>query len=339
VENTYMKVIDWIEKELKPGDCTSEELFYDDMDSQSGYCLPIIYQPFDLGKQSHWGDRGALYDFLFASRGEGKRLLDFGPGDGWPSLIMAPFAREIIGVDGSRRRVDVCRANAERMGISNVEFVYVRPRSPLPFEPESFDGAMAASSIEQTADPEFAVAELRRVLKPRGRLRIVYEDLDRYRGGKEREATIMPVGGGTCKLVVYDRDLAGEQAVMYGITLSMPVEDATGFFSGEADPTLFERLTPALLEDLRPRITGVQVCTLRHPSGRTLVELLERAGFSEVLPTHSGKEFARRVFDGLPEADRPQDINALDKLLKPLIRIVVGMAAPVGDNPPITAVR
>ena len=35
-----------------------------------------------------------------------KILLDFGPGDGWPSLLLAPMADEVVGVDASRRRVD-----------------------------------------------------------------------------------------------------------------------------------------------------------------------------------------------------------------------------------------
>jgi len=71
------------------------------MESQSGYSLPIIYKPFDGTEKSHWVDRGHLYDFLYSTKGMGKKLLDFGPGDGWPSLIIAPFAQEIVGLDSS----------------------------------------------------------------------------------------------------------------------------------------------------------------------------------------------------------------------------------------------
>ncbi|MDK2930882.1 MAG: arsenite methyltransferase [Bacillota bacterium] len=66
----------------------------------------------------HWIDRGQILDFLFATRGEGKRLLDFGPGDGWPSLGVARLAGEVVGVDASARRVEVCVENARCLGIS-----------------------------------------------------------------------------------------------------------------------------------------------------------------------------------------------------------------------------
>lgn len=77
-----VNVFDWIERELMPTKCNSETFFYDEMESQSGYCLPIIYQPFDAGRGSHWRDRGSLFDFLCLTGGEGKRLLDLAPAMG-----------------------------------------------------------------------------------------------------------------------------------------------------------------------------------------------------------------------------------------------------------------
>lgn len=80
----------WIETEFKPQFCTSDKFIYDDMESQSGFSLPLIYQPFDAAVRWHWSERGCLFDFLYTTNAEGKRVLDFGPGDGWPSLIIAP---------------------------------------------------------------------------------------------------------------------------------------------------------------------------------------------------------------------------------------------------------
>ena len=107
-----MNIFEWIEVELQPTICDSEEFMYNEMDSQSDYSLPIIYQPFDTRKKSHWRDRGSLFDFLLSTQGEGKQLLDFGPGDGWPSLIVAPFVKKIVGVDGSQNRVNAFLAVA-----------------------------------------------------------------------------------------------------------------------------------------------------------------------------------------------------------------------------------
>ncbi|CRZ33985.1 hypothetical protein DFR55_10850 [Herbinix hemicellulosilytica] len=40
-------IFTWIEEELKPEFCTSENFIYNEMESQSDYSLPVIYQDFD----------------------------------------------------------------------------------------------------------------------------------------------------------------------------------------------------------------------------------------------------------------------------------------------------
>lgn len=215
-------LIEWIEQNLQPEKCNSEQFFYDDMESQSGHCLPLIYEEFDITRRGHWCDRGAMFDFLFSVRGEGKCLLDFGPGDGWPSLIAAPFAGEVVGVEGSRKRRCVCDENAARMGIPNASFVYAEPGSPLPFDDETFDGVMAASSVEQTPEPKATLGDLYRVLRPGGRIRIMYEDPDRYRDGRQREAAVEKTGGKESRLVVYVRDAEMETASMFSLAISLP---------------------------------------------------------------------------------------------------------------------
>lgn len=334
-----MQILDWIKRVLKPRPCNSEEFMYNDMESQSGGCLPIIYQPFDAANRMHWTDRGALFDFLWATRGWGKRILDFGPGDGWPSLIIAPFVGEVVGVEGSRRRYEVCRQNGERLGIRNASFEYTEVGGPLPFEANTFDGAVAASSIEQTPDPRAALGEIHRVLKPGGRVRISYEDLDRYRNGREQEVDIESVDDERTRLTLYDRHIADEYAVMYGFVLSMPLEKALAMFSATGGSLAFDSITVSRLEEARPFIVEARACRLTHPSGATLARWLEELGFTPVLPTHSGIRFAGRLFDDLSEKVRPDDLASLDDLLKPTVGVVVDMAAPVTSNPMITAVK
>jgi len=93
-----------------------------------------------------------------------------------------------------------------------------------------------------------------------------------------------------------------------------------------------------LLEKLRPDIMEVRTCDLTHPSGMTWVEWMKEIGFSEVRPSHGGSDFAGKLFDNLPEDQHPEDIGALDDLLRPLVKIVVEMPAPVEGDPMITAV-
>ncbi|MBA7596100.1 2-methoxy-6-polyprenyl-1,4-benzoquinol methylase [subsurface metagenome] len=337
-----MDVFEWIEKELKPKACNSEEFMYDEMDSQSGCCLPIIYQPFDTSKKSHWRDRGSLFDFLFSTDGTGKRLLDFGPGDGWPSLIVAPFVDEVVGVDGSQHRVDVCAENANRLGISNARFLCVEPGNPLPFEENSFDGIMAASSVEQTPDPKEALKELYRVLKPGGRIRMNYEALSMYKGGKERECYFDKIYEGTCSLTIYDRHIDEEYAVMYKVIFSESCKEIFPEFiisSGNLKDITFNTITIPILEKLKPVISAARICTLTHPSGKTLFKWLKDIGFSEIHPTHSGSWFAGRLFENVSKETRPKKLKELDELLQPVVKIVVQMPAPIESNPMMTAIR
>jgi len=332
-----MGIFRWIEQELKPKVCTSEEFIYNDMDSQSSRCLPVIYQPFDAADRAHWRDRGSLFDYL--SSIEGKKLLDFGPGDGWPSLIVAPFVDEVIGVEGSHRRVEVCAENARRLGISNASFAYVAPGARLPFQDNSFDGVMAATSVEQTQDPKATLRELFRVLHQGGRLRMAYEALGEYRNGRERDIWLHPINDHTCRLILYDRQIDREQVQQYGVTFAMGQQEVIESFSSGGGSLWFDMITVPLLEKARSAIIDARLCSLIHPSGETLVSWLNDIGFREVIPSHSGAEFAGRLFDQHPVKHRPKDIKALDTMLQPLVRIVVQMAAPLSVDPMITAIK
>jgi SAM-dependent methyltransferase len=332
-----LDVFGWIERELRPQACTSDELIYEDMESQSLRSLPIIYQPFDLNNRLHWDDRGALFDYLLST--SPRRILDFGPGDGWPSLIVAPFVEEVVGVDSSARRVHVCTENAKRLGITNASFVHVSPGEPLPFPDDSFDGVMAASSVEQTPDPKSTLRELFRILRPGGRLRIAYEALSQYRGGRERETWLVRIGDHSCRLLLYDRHIEEEFVRWYGITFSMSDDELARILSAEGDSIPFERVTVSALEQARRSVTEARVCTLTHPSGGTLVSWLKEIGFREVLPSHAGRRFASELFDRMAEEQRPRNLESLDELLRPLVEIVIRMPAPVEVDPMITAVE
>jgi SAM-dependent methyltransferase len=334
-----MDILEWINKELKPEFCNSDTFIYDDMDSQSGYCLPIIYEPFDAAKKSHWRDRGSMFDYLLSTHGEGKLLMDFGPGDGWPSLIVAPYASKVIGVEGSKRRAQVCTNNAARLGISNAEFIYVPQESVLSFEDNTFDGIMAATSVEQSLDPKSTLKELFRVLKPDGRLRISYESLVVYRNGQERDTWLWPINDRKCRLILFDRDIDNECTVQYSLTFTLSAKEVRNVFSAEDSPVIFDKVTVPLLESLHSHITDCQMCRTIHPSGKTLVSWLREIGFGEIIPSHGGARIAGQLFDLLPEENRPGTLSQIDEYLKPIINAVVDMPAPVKTDPMITAIK
>ena len=332
-----MSIFKWIENELSPVSCSSTELIYDDMESQSCKRLPVIYQPFDASRRFHWRERGFAFDFLHAtSRG---RLLDFGPGDGWPSLVVAPFVRQVVGVDASVRRVETCRENAARIGITNTEFVYVADGDALPFDDESFDGIIAASSLEESPNIEKTGRELFRVLKPGGRMRIAYDGPANYRYGSTRDMWIVTINENTCRLLLIERWLDQQQEIRYGVTITLSKPEVTRLFSAGSGKPTFEMVTEPVIQQLRPNIVDARKCLLSHPSGATLVMLLRRIGFSEASPTFNGGDFAAALFDIIPADKRPTDMDGVDALLEHSVGVVVGMATDIGLDPMITAVK
>lgn len=339
-------IFTWIEEKLKPEFCTSEDFIYNEMESQSDYSLPVIYQDFDANDIWHWYDRGMLYDFLYSTNGEGKKLLDFGPGDGWPSLIVAPFAKEVVGVDSSSKRVAICIENAKRLGIHNASFVNYKAGFKLPFEDNSFDGIMAASSIEQTPDPKATLYELHRILKPGGRIRILYEALSDYKDGYENDIWIVGLSENRCKLILFDRKLENEFVLQYGLTIAMAEKDLkTRLVSNsksnreEGENVRFEQVSVSFLEGIKELIIKAQVCKTIHPSGKTWVSWLKEVGFKKVLPTYSGGMAANKLFDLYKDDNRPSDLKSVDEAIKKVVKIVTELEAPIELDPMITAVK
>lgn len=328
-------IFDWIEEKLAPIYSTSEEFIYNEMESQSGYGLPIIYKPFDCTNKYHWVDRGLMYDFLYSTNGEGKKLLDFGPGDGWPSLIVAPYAEEVIGLDSSEKRVEVCRENARRMGLINAKFFSYNSEDRLPFEDNTFDGIMAASSIEQTPDPKKTIEELYRVLKPGGKIRIHYEALSRYKDGLENDIWIAELNKESCKLIIFNRNIEEEFVVQYGLTIAMSRKELVEKLNNSVG---FSELSISLLEEMEPKITNTQALRTIHPSGKTYTKWFKEAGFREVLPTYSGGTAASRLYD-LYKEELPNSLEAVDEAIKKTVKIVVGLEAPIETDPMIIAVK
>ncbi len=328
--------IAWVEDQLEPVDCDSTAFIYDHMESQSGRSLARVYRPFDAANRGHWRDAGSILDFLYSTAAAGGRVLDLGPGDGWPSLPLAPHLAEVVGVDASLKRVEVCRDNARRLGIANADFVHVPPGRPLPFPDAGFDAVVAASSLEQTPDPRATVRELARVLRPGGRLRIHYEALSEYRGGREREAELWGTADGAI-LMLIKRDVALEQATQYALALDLSPAAARAALGAEG--ARYADLSEAALGAIRPHLTEVRRCRLSHPSALSLSRWLHGSGFHDVRVTHGGGDFAGRLFDLTPVDRRPCDHAGVEDLLTGPVRVAVELAAPLDADPPITAVK
>ena len=322
--------IDWIRANLELKPSSSTDFIYSHMESQSGHGLPVIHLRFAMYGKFIDIDKAQIMDFAIATGG--GRLLDFGPGDGWPSLLMAPMVDEVIGVEGCQRRVDTCSENKRKLGLANVDFVQVDPGQRLPFADGSFDGVTASSSIEQTDDPKATLAELHRVLKPGGRLRMHYESLGMYCGGQERDLWLMGRSS-SGRLVIYDRHIDQEYVDNYGLVFDLSRDEVLEIIAPDGAATTYAALTPEVLGTLSEKLHEAAIWTTRHPSCSTWLQWMKEIGFSSATPTYNGGWFAKRLFDRLDSSQRLTEMDAVDRMLRPLVEVVVTMEAPSGSQP------
>ncbi len=298
----------WLLEHLPPVPVESARGLYELMPLQRDGQLPFVDVPYDPNSEAHWADAARVADYVAHLPAGGSRILDIGPGDGWPALPIAAAltSAEVAGVDPSPRRVRVSTANARRLGLRNARFV-VADGARLPFGDATFDLVTAASSIEEAADAVAVLHETARILRPGGVLRASYQD---WRlGVPEFESVLLWEGAGTL-LYTYVRRIQGPP-IERRYTLVLPHEGEAADLHASAlvraaagkraygETLLTTGLGIPLLEAFAPHVRRCTLTEMRRWDTAALVEALRRAGFSEVRatvhPGEIGRRFARKL--------------------------------------------
>ncbi len=307
----------WLLDHASPERLDSASALYELMPRQRGGQLPFVDVPYDARREEHWADAARVADYVAHAPEDALRVLDVGPGDGWPALPIAAVRPdlEVIGVDPAAQRTRVCAANAGSLGIANASFV-TGDAVELPFADASFGLVTAASALEEADDLEAVFAELHRVLRNGGVLRASYQD---WRLAAPEIETVL-LWDGVARhetpeetpllLYTYVRRLQ-EPAVERRWTLELPAEgearevhqqalvaSASGRRAyGETllTPSTAAGLGVPLLERLVPLARRCTVVEMRRWTTEWLVGALGAAGFPEVHSTAHPGDIARHV--------------------------------------------
>jgi SAM-dependent methyltransferase len=99
-------------------------------------------------------------------------VLDVGCGAGVFLAKYAAHARRIAGIDMASDRVAMaCRRFADRIAAGEAQIV-AGDAAALPWRDDTFSAVACMESLELLAEPESVLAEMRRVLRPGGRIAV-----------------------------------------------------------------------------------------------------------------------------------------------------------------------
>lgn len=126
-----------------------------------------------------------VYDAVFGAVMEGSRraavaalppgtgrVLEVGVGTGI-SLPEYPTSARVVGIDLSPDMLERARRRVLDLKLRNIEAIHEMDAARLAFADSSFDTAMAMYVMTVVPDPARVMAEMRRVVKPGGRILVV----------------------------------------------------------------------------------------------------------------------------------------------------------------------
>lgn len=164
----------------------SLQRYYGTLESKIGYWLLLggtqhfgyydvdTYWPFPIN-----GALRAMEDHLFDSLRvtDGAEVLDAGCGSGYVAMYMARKGLRVQGIDVVDRLVQNARRNVAAQGLEKAVTIRKMDYHHLDsFAGESFDAAYTMETLVHATDPEQAVREFYRVLRPGARMALYEYD-------------------------------------------------------------------------------------------------------------------------------------------------------------------
>lgn len=154
---------------------------------------------------SAYGRWAPIYDLVFgpvfrqgrqvaveAAERTGGRILEVGVGTGLSLSFYRPTSR-VVGVDISEPMLDKARERVQRQSLSNVEAIALGDAEALSFPDEAFDVVVAQYVVTAVPNPERALDEFVRVVRPGGEIVITTRISAEHGLRGALESALMPV--------------------------------------------------------------------------------------------------------------------------------------------------
>lgn len=176
-----------------------------------------------------------------AEIGLGDRVLDLGSGAGLLTVRAAKLAARgsVVGIDHSEGMLRQAREKAQAQGVSDRVALQQMDAEALTFEAGAFDAAVSLFVLAHLPNPDVALRELHRVLKPGGRLVV---------GVGAPAPLLSKEGVGRAMLRLRHMSMAAQERLATAPRFMQQVLADLGHPPGEADHVHAALDVPALLE-------------------------------------------------------------------------------------------
>lgn len=118
----------------------------------------------------HRASKGSLQQFVSWMPAKATLVLDVGSGTGALALQLAECAPFVVGVDASPTMIGLARKSQTESGKTNVAWV-IASADALPFAAATFDYITSTFAL-RFSNPDLSLPELRRTIRPGGRVAI-----------------------------------------------------------------------------------------------------------------------------------------------------------------------
>lgn len=170
--------------------------------------------------------------------GEGSHVADIGTGTGYLAKGLAKYAGKVVAVDSSTAMLEVAANDIIKAGLNNIEFS-AGDAHDLPLDDASQDMVYANLLLHHLLEPEIAIKEMVRILKPGGKIILTdvnqhnhqwvkQEKFDLWLGFEKKEIRLWYEKAGLVDIEINDFDCNCRTSNRAGETIEIPMFLAVG---------------------------------------------------------------------------------------------------------------